>query len=433
MPDSNLYFAIDFGSSKIKSILAKKDVNGRIEVLSIDEIASKGVLRGSIMNPSSAALQVSNLVKVVENNRAMTNLKVDKAYSGFGGFSMTSSVLTMPFEYPQNTRLSKELLGQMKEEVEKKMKDENLSSFMTTELEFKIDGLDCDAPLDYEGKSIVSRFLNIHGTQNLDMKVADALPRVSVKSAGLFVSPLEMAYCATSPKDREIGCAVVDFGHSTTSVVVFYNNKVRHVGVIPFGSNSITDDLTALKLTKMQAERIKIKYGAVHSNQKTQIINLNSDDESIQLDTYDLNKRIDARVDEIMDQVCGEIDKSGCYQKICNGIILAGGGSKLNGLREFVEFKSGMEARYADWSHVLKEDTPEGFIRPEYAVLYGLVLKASENCTVSKGVPGEVIPPTPVRPDDSHAKKKKSKNGIFGMVGKVGNLFFNDAEDGFGE
>ena len=117
MPDSNLYFAIDFGSSKIKSILAKKDANGRIEVLSIDEIASKGVLRGSIMNPSSAALQVSNLVKVVENNRAMTNLKVDKAYSGFGGFSMTSSVLTMPFEYPQNTRLSKELLGQMKEEV----------------------------------------------------------------------------------------------------------------------------------------------------------------------------------------------------------------------------------------------------------------------------------------------------------------------------
>ena len=44
-----------------------------------------------------------------------------------------------------------------------------------------------------------------------------------------------------------------------------------------------------------------------------------------------------------------------------------------------------------------------------------------------------MIPPTPVRPDDSHTKKKKSKNGIFGMVGKVGNLFFNDAEDGFGE
>ena len=205
MPDSNLYFAIDFGSSKIRSILAKKDASGRIEILSIDEVASKGVLRGSIMNPSSAALQVSNLVKVVENNKAMTNLKIDKAYSGFGGFSMTSSVLTMPFEYPENTRLSRELIDQMKKDAEKNIMDENLSSFMTLELEFKIDGLDCETPLDYEGKNIVSRFLNIHGTQSLNMKVADALPRVSVKSAGLFVSPLEMAYCATSPKDREIG------------------------------------------------------------------------------------------------------------------------------------------------------------------------------------------------------------------------------------
>jgi hypothetical protein len=49
---------------------------------------------------------------------------------------------------------------------------------------------------------------------------------------------------------------------------------------------------------------------------------------------------------------------------------------------------------------------------------------------VSKGVPGEVIPPTPVRPDDSHAKKKKSKKGIFS---NVANLFFNDTPDAFGE
>ncbi|MBP5742062.1 MAG: cell division protein FtsA [Paludibacteraceae bacterium] len=426
MSDSNLYYAIDFGSYKIKSMLAKKDDNGKIEVISVDEISSKGIMRGSIMNPTHAAMQVSGLLKVVQNHRAMTNLKINKAYSGYGGFSMSSSVLTDICDYPGNKRLTKAVIDEMKEEVVKNKLDAKYSSFLTLDLEFKIDGIDCESALDCEGKNIVSKFLNIHGLQSLDMKVSETLPRVPVNQAGLFVSPLEMAYSATSPKDREIGCAVVDFGHSTTSVVVFNENKVRHVGVIPFGSNSITEDLKALKLSKMQAENIKLRYGAVRSTQRTQMLSINAGDETLQIDTYDLNKRIEARVDEIMDQVCGEVDKSGCYNKLNSGIILTGGGSKLNGLCEFVQFKSGMDVRFADWSNVLKADTPENFIQPEYAVLYGLILRASENCTVSKEIPGDTkLPSTPVQEKSTDGKKKTN------IWNRVGGLFFNDSESGF--
>ena len=156
MSDSNLYYAIDFGSYKIKSMLAKKDDNGKIEVISVDEISSKGIMRGSIMNPTHAAMQVSGLLKVVQNHRAMTNLKINKAYSGYGGFSMSSSVLTDICDYPGNKRLTKAVIDEMKEEVVKNKLDAKYSSFLTLDLEFKIDGIDCESALDCEGKNIVS-------------------------------------------------------------------------------------------------------------------------------------------------------------------------------------------------------------------------------------------------------------------------------------
>ena len=66
---------------------------------------------------------------------------------------------------------------------------------------------------------------------------------------------------STIDKDeKELGVAVVDIGSGTTDIVVYLDGGVRHTGVIPIGSDSITNDIAVmLQVGKKEAEEIKKK------------------------------------------------------------------------------------------------------------------------------------------------------------------------------
>ena len=44
-------------------------------------------------------------------------------------------------------------------------------------------------------------------------------------------------------KQKENGVAVIDFGATTTSVAVYEEGDLQYVGVVPAGSNNVTNDL----------------------------------------------------------------------------------------------------------------------------------------------------------------------------------------------
>ena len=43
--------------------------------------------------------------------------------------------------------------------------------------------------------------------------------------------------------EKEVGAALLDIGGGTTDLVIIQDNIVRHTAVIPFGGNSITEDV----------------------------------------------------------------------------------------------------------------------------------------------------------------------------------------------
>jgi cell division protein FtsA len=90
-----------------------------------------------------------------------------------------------------------------------------------------------------------------------------------------------------------------------------------------------------------------------------------------------LSKIIHARVVEIIEQVYVEIKNYGHEEqkkKLIAGIVLTGGGSQLNHLKQLVEYITGMDTRVGYPNEHLAGDSDSDITSPLYATAVGLVL-----------------------------------------------------------
>jgi len=152
----------------------------------------------------------------------------------------------------------------------------------------------------------------------------------------------------------------------------------------------ITEDIKeGCSIIEKQAELLKIKFGSAWpgENRDTEIVSIpglrGRDPKEISLKT--LSKIINARVVEIIEQVFLEIKNYGHNdqkKKLIAGIVLTGGGSQLNHLKQLVEYITGMDTRVGYPSEHLAGNTQEAVSSPLFATSVGLLMNALEKVPV---------------------------------------------------
>ena len=88
---------------------------------------------------------------------------------------------------------------------------------------------------------------------------------------------------------------------------------------------------------------------------------------------------IQARMEEILEQVYFEIKNSGYERKLGAGIVLTGGGSQLRHLSQLTEFLTGLDTRIGLPSEHLAQETQPELLGPTYATGIGLVIIGLES------------------------------------------------------
>lgn len=169
-----------------------------------------------------------------------------------------------------------------------------------------------------------------------------AIYRTGLDIEDLVFSILGTAEAVIGERQKKLGTAVINIGSATTSLIVFEEGDVLHTAVIPLGSEHITADVgIGLRTSPDVAEEVKIKFGTAwpaHVNKNDEI---NLRDAGSNEDEY-VGRRhvaeiIEARVEEIFEKVDKElrrIDRSGMLP---GGVILTGGGAKLQGIVELAK------------------------------------------------------------------------------------------------
>jgi cell division protein FtsA len=169
------------------------------------------------------------------------------------------------------------------------------------------------------------------------MNLRKAVERAGYKVRELVLEPLASALSVLTEDEKELGVALVEMGAGSTDLAIFHEGKIRHLGTVAYGGNSVTNDIVlGLKLTPDDAERLKERYGCAYEGASDPNLVIPLPGTAAQgeraIDHGSLTHIIHQRVDEIFDLVQRDITTAGYARRLSSGVVLTGGAAALPGI-----------------------------------------------------------------------------------------------------
>ncbi|MDR2065756.1 MAG: cell division protein FtsA [Prevotellaceae bacterium] len=380
----NYIVVIDLGTTKIVALIGEKTDSGRYRILASCELKSTGIVRGEVENLED----VTKLIKKsVDELKEKSGLEFSEVYVGIAGHHircMCESVKELRDNAKSMIRQDEiDALQQKMYSIRMEPGEEILHVIPQS---YNVDDrIDIRKPVGMLGRELTGNYHIVVGKTSAIDVIKECLDnqRVKLKLNRLILEPLASAAAILNNEEKELGVALVDIGGGTTDLVVYYDNILRWSAVIPFGGNSVTQDIKdGCKIPMDIAERIKTGHGAClaylsSENVYLSISNNNNNDDNKEISTKALSRIIDSRMEEIIGAVMYELEISGFSSKLDAGIVFTGGGSLLKDFKQFAESKTGLKARIGKPAY-LSNDSGKHFAQPFYSTAVGLVIKGVE-------------------------------------------------------
>ena len=177
-----------------------------------------------------------------------------------------------------------------------------------------------------------------------------------VEVVDVVAAPIAASFVTLSKKQKRAGCALINIGAETLSLVVFENSNPVSLEVFEMGGADVTNDMAlGLKISLEEAESVKLGSWTRSDYPKKKIEDL-----------------IGRRLSTMLDLVAAHLKKIGRHSLLPAGIVLTGGSAGLLGLRDFavevlkLPAKVG-EIHFGDEEKYATKDLP-------WSVAYGLAI-----------------------------------------------------------
>ncbi len=372
---------LDIGTTKICVLVTKKDETGKTQVLGVGKAPSHGVMRGEVANIDKT---VQSIIQAVQEAEKQSGEKIREVHVGIAGQHIKSmqhrGILTRDDAL---TEISKEDVKSLIRDMYKLAMNPGERIIHVLPQEFFVDSLPAkNDPVGMCGSRLEANFHIITGRVAAAQNIERCVEKSGLFMEGLILEPLASAASVLDANEKELGVALVDIGGGTTDLAIFQEGIIRHTCVIPFGGNIVTEDIKdGCKIMKSQAEELKLRFGSAlaveaKENQIISIPGLKGRPPK-EISMKNLASIIQARMEEIFEQVYFEIKASGYANKLNGGIVITGGGSQLKFIKQLVEYVTGLDARIGYPIEHLSPGFNEELKHPMFATGIGLVERAA--------------------------------------------------------
>lgn len=371
--------AIDIGTTKIVCLVGRKDEKGRVEILAMSKAPSTGVKRGVVLNIEET---VNALRKTVEEVQQKSGIIFDEVYVGIAGQHIrtiqSSGYVNIANEEDEIRRTDIERLLQ---DMTKLPVDPGEEIIHVLPQNFIVDNeTGVRNPVGMSGRRLEGNFHVVIGKVASAKNIERCVTKVGLNVKDLILEPLASSSAVLTREEMEAGVALVDIGGGTTDVAVYYDNVIRHTAVIPFGGNVITNDIKeGCRILLKQAELLKTNFGMALSDiapdDKVVTIPGIAGRDPKEVSFKFLANIIQARMEEILEEVVFQIRNSGVADKLAAGIVLTGGGALLKHLPQLVKFKTGYDVRVGMPNQRLFGELAGEINQPMYSTAAGLILE----------------------------------------------------------
>lgn len=384
MAKDNLLVGLDVGSTKVAATCGEI-IEGMINVTGFVKVPNNGVRKGVVTDIEDTVSAISDALEKLERT---CGTRISSAIVGISGSHISTSI-------------SKGVVAVARADGEIGHSDVErvLAAARTVALPpnreiihviprtYTVDGQQSIVdPVGMTGIRLEVEALVISGATAAIRNLTKCVYQAGLEIQGLVFSPIACAHRMISKKQKEIGSMLLDLGGGTTSLAVYEEGDILHAAVIPVGSSHITNDLAiGLRTSIEMAEKIKIKYGSAIPDKvrESEIISLSqfAQGENQRIERKYVSEIIQARLSEIFALINQELKKIGKEGMLPAGVILTGGGSKLEDLveaaKEELRLPVAIGVRNIDMGGFVDK-----LADPVYAASVGLMLYALEE---SKG------------------------------------------------
>lgn len=379
--DKRFITGLDVGTENVRTVIATVNKDGVVAVVGYNEGKNAGMRKGIPANLTGPASSIDRMLGEAER---MSGYDVKNAYVSINGSQILSTrtegmiaVGTVDHE------INNEDLDRVEDVAVTGRIPANRDVLEVVPLEYALDGQGgIKGPLGMSGARLEIRANVISALTPNCENLKKATMAADVEAKRLIPSVVAAAKAVLSEKQKENGVAVIDMGAATTSVAVYEEGDLQYVGVVPAGSNNITNDLAiVLAIDPEMAEEIKTRFVTGNfDSDKNPIIRIGKEGKMERtFERKEVEDVVKARLDEIFGEIRKKLKAAHYDQRLPEGIILTGGGAKMRDIE--VCAKNALEAS-------VKIGIPKGFggvfeaiEKPEFAVAAGLALIAAEDST----------------------------------------------------
>ncbi len=378
--------ALDIGSTKISCLIAESipakhrsadsEDKNTLRVLGVGHQLSRGVRAGAIVNVDEAERAIRLAVDAAER---MAQRTITEIYVNVSGGRPQSRLYT---------GTEKTATGQ----VSPRDRDKVLSTVLSQVDPGRRSILHL-VPVQYqldEAKGIKDPLGMFGETLGLDLGVVTvesphlknlslAVERAHLAVAGFVMAPYAAARAVLAEDERNLGVTVVDMGGATTSFAIFHENHLVSADVLPLGGQHITNDIArGLTTTIAHAERMKTLWGSALASQVDEremisvpLLGERGVDTVQQVPKSMLTGIIRPRLEEIFEMLRDRIEATGVAHLAGRRLVITGGASQLNGVREVASQWLDRQVRLGVPAHL--QGMPESAHSPGFAVCAGLL------------------------------------------------------------
>lgn len=378
---SRTVLAIDIGSTKICAIIAEISDDNSISITGAGTSRAQGLKKGSITNIELASRSIKN---ALVDAKRISGSDVKTAIVSISG-AYTKSLNSNGIVNIQNKEVSFK-------EIERVMQTSLYNANIPNEYDvlhalpynFKVDDQDyIEDPLGMNASRLEVE-THIITTQKSNLNnLKKAVRGAGVEVENVVLNGYASSIATLNDDEKELGVAVIDMGGNTSNITIHAGNSIRYNDFLGVGSNHVTSDLSMALHTPLNvAESVKLNYGSLltPSSDLIELPVIGDENTTHEVSLEVVHNVVFARVEETLMILAQFIENSGLKEQIGAGVVLTGGFSQMEGMRDLAVATFGsVPVRLAKPKEM--DGLFDNLRSPEYASAIGLIMYAASSYT----------------------------------------------------
>lgn len=334
-----LIIGLDIGTSKVVAIVGELSADNHVEVVGLGSHPSRGLKKGVVVNIEST---VQSIKRAVEEAELMAGCQISSVYAGISGGHIRSlnSHGVVPIKDGEVTHGDVERVMDAARAVAIPS-DQKILHILAQE--FIIDGQEgIIDPIGMSGVRLEAKVHMVTGAVSAAQNIVKCVRRCGLEVDKIILQQLASSFSVLTEEEKELGVCLCDIGGGTTDIAVFISGAIHHSAVIPIAGDQATKDIAiALRTPTHHAEDMKIRYACALTQlanpEETIEVPSVGDRPPRRLTRQTLAEVVEPRYEELFGLVAAELKRSGFEEMTAAGIVLTGGGSKMEGVIELAE------------------------------------------------------------------------------------------------